>query len=199
MSCRLVPALGMTALALPATAHQLRFPKADQIFVQMRRVLLRLWYGIPAGPQAQRLRRLFDRDGDGRLSESEGTRLRELLARMATHRLTLRLNGRRARLERWGAAAVGLGGAASSSAALGATVLVTARGRWRIGINRIQLRDRHPDAAAAVPAVLHLPPPFRFRWTSLGAFDHRTRQVTQAWLRPGVTWRFWFEAPRVIR
>lgn len=182
-----------------ASAHRFARPKADHFIVQPHRVLLLATYAISPGPAARSLRRLFDADGDGRLSRPERHRIGEYLARMATHRLELRVNGSRATLRRLGLAVRGLRGPASSHAALESRTLLEAPAVWRVGDNRIEIADRHPDRAIPVPARLHLTPPFDLRSTTLGRWEPAMRDVTDVELRDGARWQVVFHAPEVLR
>jgi hypothetical protein len=194
---RLLPC-GVSALLLagaPAAAHRLLRPKADRIFVRHQEVLLLLLYEIPAGPEAERVRAAFDADRDGRLSEAEVGRIGDFLARMAVHRLTLAANGAPLTLERRSVATSGVGRITRSAAGLGARALYTAAARWRVGENRLTVRDRHKDRVFPVVATLHLAPPLTLRASSLGAYDGASRQIRSVELRPEAVWEIVFSAP----
>jgi hypothetical protein len=185
----------LLSLAAAARAHRVAHPKSDQVFVGHRTLLLLLRYQVAAGPDAERVRKSFDRDRDGALDEGERGRAAEFLAGMAVHRLALEVNGALAAPRRVGVAAWGLDLPTGASAGLGARALFEVPARWRVGLNRIVLRDRHKDQTVAVPAALHLAPPFELRHSSLGQFDAATRQVREVVLREGTTWEVFFVAP----
>lgn len=161
-------------------------------------MLLALSYDISAGADAQFLRGIFDADRDGHLSPSERSRVADYLARTAVHRLSLSMNGVPAALRRLTVATRGLAYPASSPASLGALALFAATAPWRLGVNRIEIRDRHQDRRIPVVAALHLPPPFELKWSSLGRWHAASRQVVQVELRAGTTWELVILAPESI-
>jgi hypothetical protein len=161
-------------------------------------VLLALSYDVSAGPDAQFLRGIFDADRDGHLSPSERHRVADYLARTAVHRLSLSLNGAPVALQRLSVATRGLAYATSSPASLGALALFAAPARWRLGVNRLELRDRHQDRRIPVVAALHLPPPFEIKWSSQGRWHGASRQVVQVELRAGTAWELLILAPEAI-
>jgi hypothetical protein len=199
--CRAAAALlAATLAATPAAeAHRLSRPKEDLVLVEPTRIQLLLTYGVSPGPEARTLRRLFDRDGDGLLSQPERRRLRDFLVQTARQHLSLLVNGSPAEPRLLGASAWGAREPVASAAVLGVRALFAAPVRWRIGENRLLLTDRHQDRAIPVVAALWLSPPFEHRFSSLGRHQAGARLVTEVELRPGTTWEVLFFAPRVSR
>lgn len=196
----LLATLGLVSSIAPGgvAAHRLLRPKADHLFVQPARVLLVLTYQIAPGPDARFVRGVFDSDRDGVLSEREQERITDFLVRTAVLRLSVAINGATVELRRLAAVTRGVRLPSRSAASLGVRALFGADAAWRIGPNRLELRDRHSDRAIPVVGTLHLGPPFELQWTSLGRWDPGSRRILQVEMRAGTAWEILFRAPEVI-
>ncbi len=156
---RLVPVALAAAFASPPTVwgHPAAQPKHDRVTIARGRIAVAVDVALTA-VEAERLRSVYDRDRDGRLSADERRVAAAYLRELATHFLAVSVDG----------AVVPLAEDEASRAVEGfdrgdlhATFVVT--GPYRLvggsgspsaAPRRLVLRDRHKDEEVAVPVEL---------------------------------------------
>ena len=121
---RLAPLL----IAGAALAHDVPHPRTEALRLSAAGISLRVDYEIGAGAQARALRQAFDRDHNGRLDPGEQHALAEHLARTATLRTELSVDGIPIALRRDAVRPEKLDEPASSTSLL--AIRVALRGEW---------------------------------------------------------------------
>ena len=136
--------------ARSAAAHDVAHPRVEGLDISPAGLRLRVDYEIAAGPRALMLRAAFDRNRDGVLDPGEQAALGEHLARQATLRTQLFIDGAPAQLSRVAARAEKIDLPASSSALL--AVRVELQAAWPKGWGRrlVELRDEDPSGHVPV-------------------------------------------------
>lgn len=169
-----------------AEAHKLIYPKTIRLGVRGDELALAVNYDVDAGDSAQLMRRLFDRNADGRLDADEQGKILELLERTANLWLTVKIDGQKRALHRAERRGFQLDLPADATQNLGVALLYTTPlPPWRDGrILRIELVDRDQDAAKVVPVTVDLPSGAEVRLSSLGELHPRLHQIHRVMLAP---------------
>jgi hypothetical protein len=136
--------------AFAALAHDAPHPRRAALRLSAAAIELRVDYEVAAGEQARALRQAFDRNRDGRLEGEEQAALAEHLARTATLRTRLSVDGTEVALRRGALRPEKVDQPASSTALL--AVRVELRGEWPkgAGARRVVLRDDDPSGHVPV-------------------------------------------------
>lgn len=133
-------------LASAASAHHLAAPKVDLVSVSLKEIRIAVDYSVDPAKGGE-LRTLFDRDRDGRLAGEERTTAEQWLRVAATHFLAVQVDGKAVALSEIEAEFRGLEGRGDP----GALLVLAAPLSLGKGAHRLELTDRHKDAAIAVP------------------------------------------------
>jgi hypothetical protein len=149
---RLAPLL----VAGAALAHDVPHPRSEALRLSPAGISLRVDYEVGAGEPARALRQAFDRNHDGRLDPGEQQALTEHLARTATLRTRLSVDGAATDLRRLSVRAEKVDHPASSTALLAARIELRASwpggsGDW-LGRRRVSVKDE--DASGHVPVAV---------------------------------------------
>ena len=142
------PLLLAAALLVPGAvrAHHLAAPKVDLVIVSQKEIRIAVDYSVDPAKSSE-LRDLFDRDRDGRLAGEERSTAEQWLRVAATHFLSVRIDGKAVPLAEVEAEFRGLEGRGDP----GALLVLSGPLSLGKGAHRLELTDRHKDAAIAVP------------------------------------------------
>jgi hypothetical protein len=140
----LVVAILAPAIALP---HTLAYPKLDTVHVAKDRVTVTADYSLDVAASAD-LKRVYDRNRDGVVAGDERATLEGYLRIVATHYLSLTLDGNPLRLSETGVSFEGLDEPIATGKELRAIFeLEAALGSG----GTLTLSDRHKDRAIEIP------------------------------------------------
>jgi hypothetical protein len=144
---RLVPlAAVFVFVASVAAAHHLAAPKVDLVSVSLKEVRIAVDYSVDPAKGGE-LRSLYDGTRDGLLAAEERTAAEQWLRVAATHFLSVQVDGKTVALSELAAEFRGLDGRGVP----GALVVLSGPLALGKGAHRLELTDRHKDAAIAVP------------------------------------------------
>jgi hypothetical protein len=146
--------LALLFVAGAALAHDVPHPRTEALRLSPAGISLRVDFEVAAGEQARALRQAFDRDGNGRLDEGEQRALVEHLARTATLRTRLSVDGAEVELQRLSVRGEKADHPASSTALLAVRIELRApwpggSGDW-LGRRRVSLKDEDPSGHVPV-------------------------------------------------
>ena len=139
-------ALLIVLVAAPAWGHHLAAPKVDLISVSQKEIRIAVDYSVEPA-KASDVRDLFDRDRDGKLAGEERTAAESWLRASATHFLGIQVDGKALALGEIAAEFRGL----DERGVPAAMIVLAGPVSLGKGSHRLQLTDRHKDAAIAVP------------------------------------------------
>jgi ABC-type uncharacterized transport system substrate-binding protein len=138
---------GVVALVpLVASGHHLAAPKVDLVSVSKNEIRIAVDYSLDPA-QSGTLRGLYDRNRDGRIADAESKPAEAWLRLAATSFLTVRVDGKDVRLSELAVELRGMDGRGD----LGGMFVLSAPLSLASGEHRLELRDRHKDAATGVP------------------------------------------------
>jgi hypothetical protein len=140
-------------LAAAAAAHTEKNPKRDRLELSPTRARVVLDYAIPAGPDAQALREIFDRDRSGTLDAAEQQAVAKYLATQAAHFASLTIDGKPiaiAQVESLADLEPAPQGRLAVRLTLEAALALAP------GTHTVRFADRHKDRRKSVPLTLAL-------------------------------------------
>jgi len=170
--------------AAPASAHKFEHPKILRLGVADAELLLSVSYDVNPGDESRQLRAVFDRDGDGSLSEREQAQLMDYLERTALLWLRLKVGGSAVELSKKQAQGSHVDAKVASADSVGISLLYQAAlppGAARL---ELELSDRDKDAAKAVPLTADLAPLWAVELATQGEWQPRLRSLERVFLTP---------------
>jgi hypothetical protein len=143
-------------VALAASAHDVKHPLQEALRLTPQRIFLRVDYEVAAGEGARALRQAFDRNHDGALDPGEQHDLAEHLARTATLRTKLTVDGLPVSLQRDAVRPEKTDFPPTSDALLAARIELSGpwppgTGNW-LGRRKLVLTDEDPSGHVSVSA-----------------------------------------------
>jgi hypothetical protein len=187
-ACAFAVLLAALLSVKPAWAHRFAHPKLLRLGIAKEQIVLSLTFDVNPGEESRFLRRLFDKDSNGKLDEAEQAALLRYLEETATLFLKLRIGGKAVPLvaaERNGSR---LGLPRESSDTLGVALLFRAAIPASPELLELEVEDRMADAKTDVPLVVDLDPAAVVAFASQGELHPREHQLQR--VRLAQDWPF---------
>lgn len=135
-----------------AAAHEIAVPKMDTVTVSGDALRVRVEYAVDRS-RSDDVRRIYDRDGSGKVEGAEAALLKEWLRLVATRHLVVTIDGRRLGLVEEKGEFEGLEGEMHATFVLGTGLALAP------GSHDLVVRDRDRDARVRVPITIEFVKP----------------------------------------